>query len=34
MTAHDGRVEELLSRLPGDRILAWYSDDSMWHELF
>ena len=32
MAAQDAKVEELLSCLPGDRILDWYSDGSMWHE--
>ena len=27
-----GKVEELSCCLPGDKILAWYSDDSMYHE--
>ena len=32
MGARDAEVGELLSCQPGDRILDWYSDDSMWHE--
>lgn len=27
-----GKVEELSLCLPGDKILAWYSDDTMYHE--
>ena len=32
MAALLGSPEELLSCLPGDRILDWYSDDNVWHE--
>ena len=32
MAAEEGRAEELLSCLPGTRLLVWYSDDTMWHE--
>ena len=32
MSALEGKAEELSSCQPGSRILAWYSDDDMWHE--
>lgn len=25
-------MEELSPRLPGDKVLAWYQDDTMYHE--
>ena len=32
MSAQDATAEELLQCLPGHRLLAWYDDDTMWHE--
>ena len=32
MAPPEGRVEELSSCLPGDKVIVWYSDDSVYHE--
>lgn len=32
MAHPDGKVEELSLCLPGDKVLVWYDDDSMYHE--
>ena len=32
MAPQDGKVEELLQCLPGEKIIVWYTDDTVYHE--